>query len=46
MKIETIMGLTLSQIAWMKMYFAEEHIEIPKNPDIYKFELREELDGR
>ena len=27
--INTIMGLTLSQIAWMKRYFIEHLIEIP-----------------
>ena len=43
MKIDKVMGLKLSQIAWMKMYFCENLIEIPDNPDIYKVELREDL---
>ena len=48
MKLKTILGLTIPQIAWMKKYFIERLIEIPNiefNSEIIKKEYWKKLKG-
>lgn len=40
MSIETVLGLTLSQIEWMKRYFKENLLEIKKQSKVLKLKTK------